>query len=280
VTFSGAFTDPGALDTHTYAWDFGDGATATGTLTPTHTYMKAGTYTVTLTVTDDDTAVSVDTLTVTMTNRKLEARALLLASKTGQRDVDIVIDTAVSLIDKSLNKEYWIDDLHLVEKHGVKVFNYEALATASLEMSVKAYEKAIPQIQKMADLKTRQGKDASAELAKLAALKKAIPIFEQAAALLAQADEVLARVALEEAKALTPSRNGHDFSKHLANAEKELLSGQSEVAEGDYTKAILEYKHSWILSKQATHTHKGDNEWIRGIDQHDPDTGCGDDKKR
>ena len=71
VSFSGSFTDPGVLDTHTIVWDFGDGTTATGTLTPTHTYEYGGvaaiTYTVTLTVTDDDGGVGVDTLTVYIT---------------------------------------------------------------------------------------------------------------------------------------------------------------------------------------------------------------------
>jgi PKD repeat protein len=54
VSFTGTFTDPGADDTHTMEWDFGDGTTDEGTLTPTHTYVDNGDYTVTLTVTDDD----------------------------------------------------------------------------------------------------------------------------------------------------------------------------------------------------------------------------------
>lgn len=68
VSFSGSFTDPGWLDTHTYTWDFGDGGTTSGTLTPTHTYCDNGIYTVTLTVTDDDGGVDMDTLTVTVNN--------------------------------------------------------------------------------------------------------------------------------------------------------------------------------------------------------------------
>ncbi len=55
-TFHGAFTDPGAADTHTLAWEFGDGQTALGTLTPQHAYTLPGDYTARLTVTDDDGA--------------------------------------------------------------------------------------------------------------------------------------------------------------------------------------------------------------------------------
>jgi chitodextrinase len=66
VSFSGSFTDPGWLDTHTIVWDFGDGSVVTGTLTPTHVYYNKGTYTVTLTVTDDDGGVGSDTLSVTV----------------------------------------------------------------------------------------------------------------------------------------------------------------------------------------------------------------------
>jgi len=64
ITFSGSFTDPGWLDTHTIEWEFGDGTTAEGTLNPVHAYEYRGTYSVTLTVTDKDEGVGTDTLTV------------------------------------------------------------------------------------------------------------------------------------------------------------------------------------------------------------------------
>jgi PKD repeat protein len=64
LTFNGAFTDPGSLDTHTITWDFGDGTSANGTLTSTHLYTNIGTYAVKLTVRDDDGGVGSDTFTV------------------------------------------------------------------------------------------------------------------------------------------------------------------------------------------------------------------------
>jgi PKD repeat protein len=66
LQFSGSFTDPGILDTHTLLWDFGDGDTAEGTLTTTHSFDSAGTYEVTFMVTDDDAGSGSDTLTVTV----------------------------------------------------------------------------------------------------------------------------------------------------------------------------------------------------------------------
>ena len=64
VSFNGSFTDPGTLDTHTIAWNFGDGSNASGTLTPIHKYCSPGNYTVILTVTDDDGGVGTDTMIV------------------------------------------------------------------------------------------------------------------------------------------------------------------------------------------------------------------------
>ncbi|MBL3535639.1 MAG: PKD domain-containing protein, partial [gamma proteobacterium endosymbiont of Lamellibrachia anaximandri] len=66
ANFSGSFSDPGSVDTHTIEWNFGDGTTENGSLTPSHTYPTAGVYTVTLTVTDKDGGVGSDTLTVTV----------------------------------------------------------------------------------------------------------------------------------------------------------------------------------------------------------------------
>jgi hypothetical protein len=72
INFSGAFSDPGALDTHTSRWNFGDsntssasfGASGSGNLSASHAYGAPGTYHVSLTVTDDDGGAGVATTTV------------------------------------------------------------------------------------------------------------------------------------------------------------------------------------------------------------------------
>jgi PKD repeat protein len=67
VNFAGSFTDAGSLDTHSVAWDFGDGNTA-DTQEPTHTYSEDGTYNAIFTVTDNDGAIASDTVKITVNN--------------------------------------------------------------------------------------------------------------------------------------------------------------------------------------------------------------------
>ncbi len=67
INTSASFTDPGTLDTHTAAWDWGDSTTSAGTISETggngtasesHSYSTSGVYTLRLTVTDKDGAAS------------------------------------------------------------------------------------------------------------------------------------------------------------------------------------------------------------------------------
>jgi PKD repeat protein len=79
TTFTGGFTDPGWVDTHTATWDFGDGTVQTGAVTEEHNqpdatgvsviehvYSQPGTYTITLTVQDKDGGIGQATVTVTV----------------------------------------------------------------------------------------------------------------------------------------------------------------------------------------------------------------------
>ena len=67
IIFNGSFSDAGILDTHTFLWDFGDGATS-DELSPSHTYADDGVYTVILTVTDDDGGADMDAVEATVLN--------------------------------------------------------------------------------------------------------------------------------------------------------------------------------------------------------------------
>ncbi len=68
ATFTGNYFDWGWYDTHTYAWDFGDGGSSSGPLNTTHQYLENGLYYATLTVTDDDGGVDSDTVRVWVYN--------------------------------------------------------------------------------------------------------------------------------------------------------------------------------------------------------------------
>jgi large repetitive protein len=66
ATFAATATDPGTLDTLTYAWNFGDNTqTATGATTA-HTFTTGGSYTITLAVTDKDGATTTTTQQITV----------------------------------------------------------------------------------------------------------------------------------------------------------------------------------------------------------------------
>jgi uncharacterized protein (TIGR03382 family) len=60
-------SDDGINDTHTYTWDFGDGATASGP-TASHAFDDDGTFAVTCTATDDDGGSGAETLSLSVAN--------------------------------------------------------------------------------------------------------------------------------------------------------------------------------------------------------------------
>ncbi|MFZ5916947.1 MAG: PKD domain-containing protein [Chloroflexota bacterium] len=94
VFFNGAFTDPGAGDTHTIEWDFGDGDTAAGSVSTSHVFTAADSFTVRLTVRDDDGGESSDTLIVTVTN--VPPTANIGAPPTQTAGVDVLLDASGS----------------------------------------------------------------------------------------------------------------------------------------------------------------------------------------
>ncbi|MEX2214497.1 MAG: PKD domain-containing protein [Phycisphaeraceae bacterium] len=70
LQLAGSFSDPDPGDTHTIAWDFGDGSDAvTDTLSPTHVFAAPGNYSVRLTVMDSGGESSFDELMVTVDPR-------------------------------------------------------------------------------------------------------------------------------------------------------------------------------------------------------------------
>jgi len=82
INAEAAFTDPGTLDTHTAAWDWGDSTTSAGsiseaggngTASASHSYSTPGIYTLKLTVTDKDGADSTQSIYEYVVVSSLEA---------------------------------------------------------------------------------------------------------------------------------------------------------------------------------------------------------------
>ncbi|MSP15952.1 MAG: PKD domain-containing protein [Myxococcales bacterium] len=68
ASFASTVTDPGSADTHTYAWDFGDGLGTSTDEAPTYTWGDNGPMSVVLTATDDDGGATSDTLIANVRN--------------------------------------------------------------------------------------------------------------------------------------------------------------------------------------------------------------------
>ena len=86
VELAASFSDRGVLDTHTIAWDFGDGNTTSDTLTPSHVYTDDGVYEVTLTVTDNDGASTSSSINVTVNNAAPAITSLTGDTKVNEGD--------------------------------------------------------------------------------------------------------------------------------------------------------------------------------------------------
>ena len=108
VNFTGSHTDPGSADTHTYEWDFGDGATGKGTQVQ-HAYGDDGVYKVVLTVTDDDGGTGTDTLTVTVDN------AAPMIDAGGDQTID---ENATLALTVEISDTGWLDTLVAVWDFG------------------------------------------------------------------------------------------------------------------------------------------------------------------
>ncbi|HEV8325120.1 MAG TPA: PKD domain-containing protein, partial [Myxococcota bacterium] len=67
IPWTPTLTDPGSADTHTWAWDFGDGGTDTAPA-PTYAYPDDGAFAVSVVVMDDDGDIGTDTVMVTVAN--------------------------------------------------------------------------------------------------------------------------------------------------------------------------------------------------------------------
>ena len=111
INTSANFTDPGTLDTHAAAFDWGDGTVAqgliieangSGSVSGSHTYSAPGVYTITLTVIDKDGGVASNSISVTILTPVQAAQNLIDLVETFnlqqgiENSLDVKLDNAIN----------------------------------------------------------------------------------------------------------------------------------------------------------------------------------------
>jgi len=159
----------------------------------------------------------------------------------GDRRFLAALDKAEERVWRSLRPEYWIDGAHLNAKHGGKVFDEERAALhALLRKGGAAKDSPIRcELERRLWTKTEQS-----DLGKRC---------ERIANLLLEADEVLARVALDDAQnaAIKNPKKADDVMHKIAGGERELSKAFEAWNDRRYDKAIDRFRDAWKHAQEA-----------------------------
>jgi parallel beta-helix repeat protein len=182
------------------------------------------------TLNDGDATIPVN-LTVTKAPKliKIDSISKLEDAKTGIKEIDKEISRIVKHVQKSLadkkNGSLWIDDWHIVVKHGKKVFHEERAAVKHMQKEIKKKE-------------TSEG------------LKV---VYESVMSDLVEADKLLAEIAIEDAKNVTV-KDPHKQKKvdhEIAKAEEEFSKALEEISKDRPDKAIKKFEKAWEHAQHA-----------------------------
>ncbi|MBN1800862.1 MAG: PKD domain-containing protein, partial [Candidatus Lokiarchaeota archaeon] len=267
TSFTATATDIGTDDL-TFSWNWGDGTSDT-TITylfggspvmitdvQEHIFAEPGIYTITLTVFDDDLGITVESLNVTVLGpRDLKVMAIeeLESLKTGCFCSDVKLEHIILQIEHSLCDRLWEDEIRLNPMFGTCVFSHERAAVNRLELMIFHNNVEICKLEKKIAWLEAKGRDITDLEAKIATLEAEILVHESIILKLIKADELLSRIALEDAQN-TPVENGkfQNIVDHkLSKANDYILLAQDHLDSGNYSEAISCYKLSWIYSQCA-----------------------------
>ncbi len=267
ATFSATATDLGTDDL-TFIWNWGDGTPETMTTylfggspvivtdVQMHIFSEPGVYTITLSVLDDDLGISVELINITVLgprDLKLLAIEELGSLKTGCFCSDVKLDHIIHQIEHSLCEKLWEDEIRLNPMFGTSVFSHERAAVNHLELKIFHNNMEICRLEKRIAWLEAKGLDTTYLEAKILALEEENQVFESIILKLVKADELIARVALEDAEN-TPVGNDklQDIVDcKLSKANGLLLSAQDLLDSGNYSEAISCHKLSWTSSQCA-----------------------------
>jgi alpha-tubulin suppressor-like RCC1 family protein len=235
-----------------------------------------GSYTVTVQAKDKaDNSVS-KSVTFTVKSAKALKRGTidkLNSAKTGDKKADGTIDQAIRLINNSLEEKLWVDPSHLVygptadwlhglvdrfdkdkktvddedidddnrigrqsppgAKNGITVFHQEMAAIMLLDTN-----RGIDREKNERDNKN-----------------KTQPSFDGVISDLVNADMILAKVAITDAKNKTVDNPAMSkiVSREIESAEKEFSQAMEEASKGRTSTAITRFSHAWLHSQLAMH---------------------------
>ena len=184
---------------------------------------------------------------------KSDAISKLEDAKGEDRLTNRRIDRIIWFIRASLNNKYWEDnEARLDARHGNRVFNWEMAAATSLQVQIRLFERQIPALERMIAWKESRGISTDREEASLAAIQAALPVFQEVLGDLAEADRVLAKVAIEDAKntpVQNPRFNGF-YNRYIDKAESSLDMAM-QLLDSSPSRAIMYFEKAWQYAQRA-----------------------------
>jgi tetratricopeptide (TPR) repeat protein len=140
--------------------------------------------------------------------------------KTGDKQIDNIIDDAQDRIQRSLDDNLWVDGQHIDPHHGHKIFAGEKQA-----------------VKKLQELKTHKGVP-----------DEVLTMADEVILNLANTDFQIAKTSLEVAE--DPAGTSEDAFYELSKAEHKFNMGQYYARFGEYDKAIDSFRQSWEHSQK------------------------------